>query len=311
MLNLRRKTRRRSSLTDDSPADLRQPGDSLTRRQRLKHAVKQGAKQMLPWFSVLFLAAIIITSLGLLIWFIFYTDVFTVQAVTVVDARDHTQQTTKEIVQTHIDRLPLRQNIFFVQSDAIEANIISDLPQVHTVHVTRKLPGTIKVIIQEKTPALLLLSSTQYYFVDGQGIPYEEARLETLPGTVLPIVKNNTQDSTVTLGVPAVDASFVNFVQQIQEHLPETVDAQVAAIRIPSLAAREVHFTLDNNWELRFDVTRPAAVQLDTLKRVIEQMINADNSNTDSDSANDDQSNTGDVEYIDLRIPNRVYYKLK
>lgn len=241
------------------------------------------------------MAAMVAVPLALFVWLFLFTEVFTVQAITVVDAKDYTTKAAREIIEQTIDDLPLNRNIFFVPIQAIEAEIVAALPQVRTVYVTRKLPGTIKAIVQEKTPELLLLSNSKYYFVDGDGVPYEEARLETLPGIVLPTVKNNDQKSQVTLGAAAVDVSFVAFLKKVQESLPECTGSQVAEIRIPSLAAREVHFTLNNNWRVLLDVTRSAEQQLSVLQRLLKETISEEEKQT--------------LEYIDLRIPNRVYYK--
>ncbi|MFH1353806.1 MAG: cell division protein FtsQ/DivIB [bacterium] len=252
-------------------------------------------RRVLPWLSVALLAAMVAVPLALFVWLFLFTEVFTVQAITVVDAKDYTTKAAREIIEQTIDDLPLNRNIFFVPIQAIEAEIVAALPQVRTVYVTRKLPGTIKAIVQEKTPELLLLSNSKYYFVDGDGVPYEEARLETLPGIVLPTVKNNDQKSQVTLGAAAVDVSFVAFLKKVQESLPECTGSQVAEIRIPSLAAREVHFTLNNNWRVLLDVTRSAEQQLSVLQRLLKETISEEEKQT--------------LEYIDLRIPNRVYYK--
>jgi hypothetical protein len=149
--------------------------------------------------------------------------------------------------------------------------------------------------LQEKTSTLLLLSNGTYYFIDETGVPYEEAQLHTLPGVVLPTVRNADQAAKVALGVPVVPAEFVSFVQYAGEHITESIGAKVAEIRIPSLASREVHFILDTNWVIKFDVTRDPAAQINILSRVMKEML------TDEDRAT--------LEYIDLRIPNRVYYK--
>lgn len=264
---------------------------ALLQRRTVRRLWRRG----LPWFSVALLVAIVAVPLILFIWLFFRTEVFTVQAVTVVDAREHTREAVQAIIERTVERLPLNRNIFFVPIQTIEIEIVSALPQVRTVYITRKLPGTIKVIVQEKTPELLLLSGGKYYFVDQAGVPYEEARLETLPEVVLPTVKNNDRSATVTLGAAAVDTSFVAFLKEVQKELPKRTGSQVAEVRIPSLAAREVHFTLDNNWQVRFDVTRSAAQQLNILQRLLTTTISEEEKKT--------------LEYIDLRIPNRVYYK--
>ncbi len=242
--------------------------------------------------SVVFLVALLLIPVAWFIWFIFFTDTFTVRAITVLDAREHTAQAVQTILQEKVG-----SNMFWLQTPVLEQKILLSVPQVRDVRIVRTLPDTLKVVVQEKQPVLLLLSQKKYYFIDSDGIAYEEARLETLPGTVLPIVKNNDEGGELTLGNPVVDQRFIGFVQYVQQRLPEIVGAQVVETRIPSLAAREVHFHLDNNWEIRLDITREAAGQIAILKKLLETTIPEDKKSQ--------------IEYIDLRIPQRVYYKLK
>lgn len=249
-------------------------------------------RRMVEIFSVLLLVALIAGPLSMLGWLVFFTDTFAVEAITVVDARPHTTEAVAVIGES-----TMGQNMLFIQTPLLERRVLAELPQVRDVHILRKLPGTLKIIIQEKEPALLLLSSATYYLVDDQGIAYEQASLDTLPGTPLPIIKNSDQTASVALGNPVLDAKFVSFVREAAEKLPDIAGAEVAEIRVPSLAAREVHVLFLNNWLIRFDTTRPLATQLDVLERLLEHTI------TEEEQAV--------IEYIDLRIPSRVYYKLR
>jgi hypothetical protein len=253
----------------------------------MRRARRLTTQRVLALVPPTLLVLVVVVPIGLFAWLFFYTDVFMVQAVTVVDARQHTTDAARDIINSQLSRNPLGHNIFFVQTEVLEADIEAELAQVKDAHVIRKLPGTIKVIIQEKTPALLLLSNGQYYFVDQQGVPYEKASLETLPGIVLPTVKNDDQNAVVTLGASIVESSFVSFLESLQEGLPETIGSEVAEIHIPSLSAREVHVVLDT--------TRGASSQLDLLSQLLGATISADVKNG--------------LEYIDLRIPNRIYYR--
>ena len=275
----------------------RHAGDSLGWSRRLLYTAKSAAVVALPWLSVVFLVLIVAVPAGLLIWFLFFTQSFAIQAVTVIDARPQTTAAVEDIVESELLKSSWYSNIFFTPVEVIEDHIASSLPQVRTAHINRKLPSTLVVVIQEKTPALLLLSGGKYYFVDTEGIAYEEAQLDTLPGTVLPTVKNNDRGARVTIDTRAVDASFVQLIQSTHNTLPEYTEAEVAEIRIPSLATREVYFLLTNNWEIRFDSTRPAEGQMKILKRIIEEIVTLEEKKT--------------LEYIDLRIPDRIYYRTK
>lgn len=252
----------------------------------------------IPWLSVTLLVAAIAVPLGIFSWLIFSTNIFTIQAITVVDARPHTTEAVRSLINEEVSKLSTlfpKQSIFFIRSKALENKIRSTIPQVRTVYVSRQLPGTVKAVIQEKKPALRLLSNTHYYFVDTEGTAYEEATIESLPGTVLPTVKNKDISSTVRVGSPVVAPAFVQFVLHMQEELPKHVPAQVAEIKIPSLAAREVTFRLSNNWDIRFDSTRSTQTQIAILDKLLNSTI--------------PEAEKATLEYIDLRIQNRAYYK--
>jgi len=161
----------------------RQPGAGLGISRRTRAASKRWISDLMPVLSIIFLGALIVVPVVLFGWLFVGTDVFRVQSITVVDAREHTMDEARQIVEKGIEDLPLDKNIFLVNAEALETLIMTKLPQARTVHVTRKLPGTIKVIIQEKTPAMLLASDGNYYFVDEQGVVYEEASFGYFTGS--------------------------------------------------------------------------------------------------------------------------------
>lgn len=228
-------------------------------------------------------------------WLVFGTETFVVQAITVVDARPHITEAVRQVVDHELLAGGRRPTIFFVRTDRLERLLREQFPSLRTVRVQRELPGVIKVVVQEKTPALLLLTNGAYYFVDDQGVAYERAELSLLPGVVLPTVKNKDPGGVVALGKPVVEPIFVTFVTDVQAALPQRIKAEVAEIAIPSLAAREVTFHMNNNWLLRFDSTAPAQRQLSILEQVLQSTL------SDEEKKH--------LEYIDLRIPNRVYYR--
>ncbi|MEX1111927.1 MAG: FtsQ-type POTRA domain-containing protein [Candidatus Andersenbacteria bacterium] len=248
-------------------------------------------QRLIEWGSIALLVSLVVVPVGILAWLVLFTSTFHVRAVTVVDARDHTVVAIEALTEQLLGR-----NILFLQTPVLEQRILSTLPQVQDVYITHKLPDTIRVVVQEKEPTFLMLSNATYFFVDDGGLAYEEARLETLPGIILPVIKNNDSGASLQTGQPAVEESFVSFILQAQEEVPKITEAEIVEMRVPSLSAREVHVLLDNNWLIRFDTTRPLTTQLTVLDRLLDHTL----------SEEDRQR----IDYVDLRISNRVYYKL-
>lgn len=247
--------------------------------------------------SLALLIAAVVGPLVFFTWLVFGTETFMVRAITVVDARPHVTEGVQRLVEHELLASGQRPTIFFVHTERLERLIREQFPSVRNALVQRHLPGVIKVIIQEKAPALLLLTHGAYYFVDEQGVVYERAELSLLPGVVLPTVKNRDASGEVTVGKPVVEAQFVTFVKEVQAALPQRVGVEVVEMYIPSLAAREVSFRLSNNWTVRFDSTASANRQLSILEQVLNETL------TDNERQQ--------LEYVDLRIPNRVYYRTR
>ncbi len=248
------------------------------------------------------LIAAVVGPLVFFAWLVVGTETFLVQAITVVDARPHVTEGVQRLVEQELLAGKQRLTIFFVRTERLERLIREQFPSMRTVLVQRHLPGIIKVVVQEKTPALLLLTHGAYYFVDESGVAYERAELSLLPGIVLPTVKNKDTSGEVTIGKPAwpvgrpvLEPVFVTFVKEVQAALPHRIGAEVAEMYIPSLAAREVSFRMSNNWTIRFDSTASATRQLSILEQVLNETLS------------DDEKKQ--LEYVDLRIPNRVYYR--
>lgn len=245
--------------------------------------------------SLALLVAAVVGPLVFFGWLIWGTNTFTVQAITVLDARPHVTAGIQQLVGDELQTAEQPVLIFRISTEKLEQLIRERWPSVRTVRVARQLPGVIKVIVQEKKPALLLLTHGAYYFVDEQGVAYERAELALLPGVVLPTVKNKDSGGEVMIGRPVLETGFVSFVKEVQAALPPRSGVEVAEIYIPSLAAREVSFRLSNNWTIRFDSTGAVGRQLSILEQVINNTLTAEEKQK--------------LEYIDLRIPNRVYYR--
>lgn len=273
----------------------RTPGKTINLSERISYKLKSIRNMLTQWLSLALLIILIVVPTSLFIWLFFFTETFNVQAVSVVDARDKTTAQVKQIINEQVEGGPLGKNIFFVQTESLEQAIKTKLSQIKTIHIVRKLPATIKAIVQEKEPAILLLSGGKYYFVDKNGVAYERARLDTLPGKVLTTVKNDDQQTKVTIGVVTVQPNLIGFLQKANEEIPAMINARIGEVHIPSLAAREVRVILDNNWTIYFDLTRPPENQIKILKTLLEKTITEEEKET--------------MQYIDLRVPKRIYYK--
>jgi cell division septal protein FtsQ len=252
-------------------------------------------QQYASWIYAALLGLLIIIPVGLFVWVLIATEVFDIRTIAVVDAEARTAEQIMSTVEEIAGQTPGR-SLFLIDPAQVEGKIKQKLPQIRSVYVMRQLPGTLRIVAQEKVTEILLLTGGQYYLVDAEGIAYQEARLDDLPGLVVPTVKSRNPESEVKLGTPVVSAEFIKFVAEVEQELPEIIEAEVVEVNIPSLAAREVTFQASNNWRIHFDIIRAPGRQLKLLQELIETTLTPEEKQS--------------VDYIDLRIPNRIYYKV-
>ncbi|MDS1029580.1 FtsQ-type POTRA domain-containing protein [Bacillota bacterium LX-D] len=84
-----------------------------------------------------------------------------------IETKGYSYLSSAEIKQ--LANIPLGMNIFKMDAQKIEKNLLLH-PMVKNVKVARKLPATVVVSIQERSPAIILSSAQGFFVLDGSGV---------------------------------------------------------------------------------------------------------------------------------------------
>ncbi|MBU3964789.1 hypothetical protein KJ695_03005 [Patescibacteria group bacterium] len=133
--------------------------------------------------------------------------------------------------------------------------------------------------------------SAKCYFGDENNIIYEKSGAET-NGSVAVFV-----DAPIAIGSKVADDRLKNFIRQIANDFNQKTGLPVVSLYIPSVASKEVHLLTDEGWKIYLDVNRDLDGQILVLNNVLKNGI--------------PQPDRQKMDYIDLRVENRVYYKTK
>jgi hypothetical protein len=90
---------------------------------------------------------------------------------------------------------------------------------------------------------------------------------------------------------------LVALLHDVVVRLPERFSVSAAEFTIPSVGAEEINVRTDAGWLLLLDVRQPLADQLGALEKVVTEEL-----------APEDLKR---LDYVDLRIPGKVYYRLR
>ena len=163
---------------------------------------------------------------ALILYFFFFSKVFTVRTVQVQGAVISDAQAIAALV-------PTGESIWRVPDAQIRQNIMRTQPVVG-VTIFKGLPNTIRVVVQEGGPTVSWQTGNDLYLLDKNGIPFFHYALNQLPAAGspadallarLPKVLD-TKNLPVVLDSPVVSTGFVSFITNFQTQLAKYLPDQ-------------------------------------------------------------------------------------
>lgn len=130
------------------------------------------------------------------------------------------------------------------------------------------------------------------FYVDQNGIAFQEAPL-TL-GALIVLVKDFS-GREIILGAEVTEQKLMKFIVNFKDWMAKNSDAAVNEFSVED-EERHLRGSAAEGWYIIFNDFQPAEAQGFIVKKVLEEEI---------------KEKRKDLEYVDLRLENKVYYKLK
>ncbi len=237
------------------------------------------------------------------------------------------QKKAEEILQGKIlNRLPI-DNLIFLPEKKISEMILANFPEVAAVSLVKKISAhTLEIHLSEREPAAIwcrvapkpvpsTTSSTtvvaaplggeipvakqdfspevdKCFFIDQTGFAFRPSPV--LSGGDVPTVYVETAQD-LALGSSVLDQKLLQFILDTRRALV-AADLNLTDFVVRAQSAGDLEILAPEGWLIYLDTNRPPTGQIDALKRVLEQEV---------------KEKRRQLEYVDLRVENRVYYKLK
>lgn len=219
------------------------------------------------------------------IYLIFFSSYFRVREVTF--------SATKFVSRAELDRVT-RESSSFTNKNIITFGFfnfqsrLGEVTGVKNYKIIRQFPDRIKVEIVEKSPAFVWQILDHKYLVDENGYAWAnyEDKYASLPVII------DTKNVPVTLGTKITPSGFVTFVRDIFGNFEGTTGTKIAKAEVLDIVS-DLKVTSTTGWYVYFDTSRTAKNELTSLVRVLEEVRNKKRG----------------LEYVDLRIDNRIFYK--
>jgi cell division protein FtsQ len=206
-------------------------------------------------------------------WVVFFSPVLKVRTIDVVGARETSPEEVREVAALG-DGL----NILFLRTEEISQRV-ETLPWVESVDVDRMLPGTVRIRVKERSPALTLSLGAARWTIDAHGrvlssgdAPGGRPVLAGVAvGTVRPGVELQTIESTSAL--------------EVWRSLPGSLKREVVAIFAPTI--ERITLTLEDGTLVRYGAPERMAGKNEVLEALLERL----------------RSEGSAATYVDVRVP--------
>ncbi len=225
-------------------------------------------------------------GLGGLYFFVFY-PFFQVDSVII---EEKSQELLAEDMLAYVEGSLLFLNtksIFLVSGGEIEKRILKDAPEIKEVSLKRKFPATIIIESQKRRPDVVWCKNKEKkdcYYVDRGGTSFREANAQ---GTGLIIF---VKGKDFTIGEKVIEEDFLesfHFLKRaFQREGIETDYFTISSVNTVELITHE-------GWAAYF-FKRNIEEGVENIRLVLEEL---------------DEEKREEIEYIDLRFGDRIYYK--
>lgn len=191
-----------------------------------------------------------------------------------------------------------RSSFFFVSSDAVASDLEKEFPRIEEARVEKGFPDAMSVAITERL-FWGVFCSTEHSsttpacaYLDPSGVAYEWA--PEPEGKLIIVVRSDRGDAA--LGSAVVERALMDEMHKIISYLEAKTDISVSGFMISSRVPSELRAIAAEGFTLIFARENDIASSTEVFKQVLEGEI---------------RDRRSRLEYVDLRLGNKVFYKLR
>ncbi len=239
------------------------------------------------------IAILVLIIFGGIFYLVCFSSVFQIKDTEISGNQKIQTQDIENLIKEKINKKLLffpQKSIFLIDSNEIVRSLSEKFLQVDSVILKRKLPTTLIVEIQERLPFGVWCEGENCFYVDREGIIFEENPQKT--GFV---IKFQEQRTEIFLGEKVIEKVLLESILEIQRKLKENLKIDIEEFIVST--EEIINAQTSEGWEIYFDPTGDINWQLTKLSLVLEKEIPLERRK--------------DLEYVDLRFGNFAPYKYK
>jgi len=244
-----------------------------------------------------FFCLLIISILAGLIYLFFYSPIFNITKIEITGLQNIPRDVLEEkIIKWQLSQrrfLIFKQDNLFLFSKSWLRKNIENKYALDELKVSKKLFHTLKVNVKEKLPKLIWITNSQYYYLETNGIVSAVADKEKLIQNLPSVFDAGNND--ITVGEVVISDKIVDFIDKLNDKIKQETKIIITNYVFPERKSTQVNAITNEGWAIYFEANNDLDSQVINLNEGLAKKI----------------KDTKNLEYIDLRVEGRVYYKNK
>ncbi|HUD08844.1 MAG TPA: FtsQ-type POTRA domain-containing protein [Candidatus Saccharimonadales bacterium] len=266
-------------------------------------ASKKETSQRGGIFSRFIFWLLLVVFLGICVYLLFFSTFLDVNKINIQGNQDISSVEISKVVERSLEGKYLKylpkKNFFLVSVSNIGSAVKNNFNRLEVASIGKKFPDTIVVKVVERKAELVWCSGGACYLVDSSGLAYGGANgteEDLRAGNFLVVVDDSA--IPVEIGKTKISPDFIGYIEKVNAMIRDDLKLDVAAsYHTPGIASQEVSVVTNEGWTLKIS----SEYSVDEAKKIIQTLF-------EKDLNGETRKN---LDYLDLRVKGKVYYKTK
>jgi len=248
---------------------------------------KTRRRRVLKFFLIFLIVGFLTCSYWLFFSGYFNISNFEIQGLDVL-SKEQVQASLNSFFEQSPSSFVSAKNWFLFSADSFKRYLQEKHPLLTSISLQKEFPDTLRIIVKEREPVFIACSSTQLgscFYIDEAGTVYEEA-----PQTEGSLITTVEVSQIFEKGTSILDPALIEKLIIFKDLLKKRLSLPTKKI----IVARDITFETYEGWQIKLDAKSNFLERFDDLVLLLNTQLKGEREK---------------LEYIDLTIPNRAYYK--
>ncbi|MBI4919950.1 hypothetical protein HY838_01535 [Candidatus Azambacteria bacterium] len=226
------------------------------------------------------------------IWALFFSSFFKITEVKLpkndIIAADDIYKLTAASAPLH-----LGENLFILSKNRLNVKLAAAFPELTNISISKKPLHGLAIDFEKRTQIGIWQNNTGSYYLDKEGIIFKEA--PQTEGALILKIKDFGKNNAAP-GDKVLNDGILNFIIQFNNEIIARNKIKITEFEVDPAPNINFKAVTDRGWQIYLDQNQDPKSEANSLFTTLNEAVKNGEKN---------------LAYIDLRIPTRVFYKMK